>query len=69
MAHLGEQAITAERIHDHDDRLLYGVNVTSLNDHDLALALRQMSDRLFVADHWNARLLAEAAYRLEALHG
>lgn len=65
MAHLGEQAITAERQHDHADRLLDGGPYADLNDADLAVVIRGIAGRIFEGDHRNARALREAARRLE----
>lgn len=69
MAHLGEQAITGERLHDADDRRGDGPDWAHYDSASLADALRNLVARLFVDGHRNAELLQEAAHRLETGRG
>ncbi len=64
MANLGEQAITGERQHDHAERLHDGVDPALMCDGMLSSALNSIVDRLFVKGHINARIVLEAARRL-----
>ena len=64
MAHLGEQAVTGERQHDHEQRLDDKGDAARLSDVDLARELNSLVERLFVERHWNAKIIREAALRL-----